>query len=470
MHFEHHIENNTNHQAGHINYAILLASLDRHIDAIEVLNRTIKITNGQRKGKALSLLGMSLLELSAFSEAEAAFDKSIQYRPTHGPTWRRLAFSRSKLSSFSEADVISTYVRSDAVSPGNARTKGDLANYLFSVGRFDDALEHYRDATKLAPSKASYAIERSVNLIASERPSAARKVLKKAKAIKLSASSERQTKKIDAFLNGNNAKVLKLLSSKASADETELDGFLTALLFLEVGDFENAVGKLSKLPPNGTYFEPGTFLLAKYLYRAGRLDEAEKLLTQLTAAGTQSPIYLLYLGRTKTAQHEFEAAFEAHRRAYELYPESGRVTIEYAGALRKIGQSDTATSVLLTYLEESPKDSRALIALAEAYDSDGNFDRAEQIYKLVFDQQSENAATAKKLANVQLRAGRVSGALTTLERVIEQHPSEIDARLLRAKALSELGRHSDAVIEYQRVLKLDANNEAAQSALDQIAG
>lgn len=468
--YEHHITQNPNHQAGHINYAILLADLERHMDAIEVLNQAIEITNGKRKGKALSLLGMSLMELAAFGEAETAFERSIEYRPTHGPTWRRLAYSRSKIETFSEAEIVSTFERSDAVSPGNARTKVDLADYYFSVGRFDDALDYYKQATKLAPTKASYAIKRATNLIASERPAAARKVLKKAKAIELSSSDAKHVKKIDLLLNGNDAKILKLLGNTVKDDKSELGSFLTVLLHLKIGDFESAAIELAVLPQESTFIEPGKFLLAKHYFRAGRISEAENLLTELTVAGTQSPIYWLYFGRTQTAQNSMQSAHDAHKRAYDLYPESGRVTIEYTHALRNLGQNQASIDILLTYLEDSPKDSRALLALAGFFDLDRNYDRAEQIYRLVYDQQSGDSKTAKKLASVQLRANRIEAALTTLDQALEQSPSDIEARLLKAETLSKLGRKSDSVIEYQRVLKLDEDNETAQYALDQLTG
>ena len=468
--YAYHIRANPNHQAGHINYAILLADLDRHEDAIAVLNKTIEITNGKRKGKALALLGISLMELEDYEQAEAAFGRSIEYRPTHGPTWRRLANSRAKTGRFSEEDVISTFLRSDAVAPGSARTKADLANYYFSVGRFDDALEFYRNATKLAPTKASYALVRAVNLIASERPSAARKLLKKLRATKLSRAEEQQVRMIDVLLNGNSAKVLKMLGGANADYDSELDAFLMVLLHLEVGDFEGANEKLSKFGASSNYKSPARFILAKQLYRSERLGEAEALLSDLTTRSAQSPIYWLYLGRTKTAQNAPDDAYDAHKQAYDLYPESGKVTIEYARSLRALGQSQNAIEVLLTYLEEKPKESRALIALADFYDMDGNLERAEQIYKLVHDQQTDSYDTATKLAIVQLRANRVRAALSTLDRVIEQNPSETQVRLLRADALQKLGRYEDAAIEYERVLKLDANNETAKSALVQLAG
>ena len=156
-----HISQNPNHQAGHINYAIYLANLDQREEAIRVLQRAIEITSGNRKGKSYSLLGIQKVHLAAYQDAVDSFERSIQLRPGHGPTWRRLASAKAKLPDYTQQDVISTFQKSDAVSPENANTKEELAAYLFSIGRFDEALPYYREASKLAPEKVSMLVRRT---------------------------------------------------------------------------------------------------------------------------------------------------------------------------------------------------------------------------------------------------------------------------------------------------------------------
>ena len=468
--YEVHISNNGAHQAGHINYAIFLADQEKYQDAIVVLERAIGITSGNRKGKSYALLGITQSKLGNFIEAEAAFEESIRFRPGHGATWRRLADARSKLANFAQGDIISTFQKSDAVAPGNAITKQDFAAYYFSVGRFDEALPLYRDASKLAPEKTGLLLERVQNLIASERPSAARRLLKKIKAQRLSTSEKGQVKILDLVLNGKQSSILKFLDSGKARQETDADRFNLLLAFLDVGDFENAKKTASGLSEHSTYSEPSRFLLGRSLYRAGRYADASTLFSELTKSNELSPAYWLYLGRAHTEKSELDSALKAIGKAYALYPGSGRVVIDYSKALSNVGDRTRAAEVLFSYLEENQKDSRALTALAEFYVSGKNYDRAEQLYKVVYELQSDNMRVAKGLARVQIEAGRPASAIRTLGRIIAQEPSDTEARLMRARANDALGDTQAAIFEYQAVLKLDARNETAKTELQKIGG
>ena len=171
------IDDTPNHQAGHINFAMLLMQQGRLTEALPVLESAVGITNGRRKGKSLALLGALYLDRGAFDLAETALQQSIEYRPTHAPTWRRLAIARARNARATQDDTIATFQRALALSPGSAPTLGALAEYYFSVGRYDDALEPFRSASRQSQVPQEVLLMRAINLLASERPSAARNVL-----------------------------------------------------------------------------------------------------------------------------------------------------------------------------------------------------------------------------------------------------------------------------------------------------
>ena len=91
-----HVAANPNHNPGYVNYGILLAETGQHEEAIRVFERSVDITSSSRKGKSLSLLGQSQMVLNAYEDAINSFDKSIQFRPDSGPTWRRFATAKAR--------------------------------------------------------------------------------------------------------------------------------------------------------------------------------------------------------------------------------------------------------------------------------------------------------------------------------------------------------------------------------------
>jgi tetratricopeptide (TPR) repeat protein len=466
--YQAHIDDNPNHQAGHINYAILLMRLDRHAAALPVLQRSIEITSGRRKGKSFALLGMLHLELGDYEAAERAFQQSIEFRPSHAPTWRRLALAQARSGRASQAEVISTFQRAAALSPGNGLIETGLAEYYFSVGRFDDALAPFRSASRNVEQSGDVLLDRAINLLVSERPSAARNVTRTLTTLDLTPSQDRQAELFDAILSGSSAAVLRRLNAyEATQEHTERDGFLHVLGFVELGDLEAAEIHAGRLAPTSIFYQPAQFQLARALYRSDQAERAQLILDALIASNDQSPIFWLYLGRSHA---DPSAALAAHRRAHELLPRSGRMTIELAEALNAMGEAEEATAILFAYLDDHPNEARALRALAGIFDTNQQLDRAEQIYRIIYDLNTGDMDVGRALADIQYRAGRYETALSTLDGLIELQPSLIVIRQRRAETLIRLGRAGEARVELERVLRLDPGNETATTMLAGYAG
>lgn len=461
--YQAHIEHSPNHQAGHINYAILLMRLDQHAQALPVLERAIEITSGRRKGKSYALLGMLHMELDRYALAELAFQQSIEFRPSHAPTWRRLAVAQARTGAFTQQQVVATFERAAALSPGNGLIEARLAEFYFSVGRFDDALAHFRNATRHSPEQAELFLDRSLNLLMSERPTAAGRVLQQMDELDLTPSQARQRQVLEGLVNRSAGDLERFAGmSAADPERTARESFLQVLANLELGDFEMARRLASGFDTASPYAQPAQFQLARHLYRGDRPAEARQRLAALVEGNDQSPIFWLYLGRAEADPPE---ALSAHRRAHALLPRSGRMTIEYAQALDAAGQFEPATALLFAYLDTHPNETRALRALAQIFDANARVQRAEQIYRIIHDLNTDDRAAGQDLADAQVRAGRFDAALVTLDSLIESEPSRIAIRQARVETLLRLGRTQEARRELQRILRLDPDNENARSML-----
>ncbi|WP_300532041.1 tetratricopeptide repeat protein [Maricaulis sp.] len=466
--YQRHIANNPNHQAGHINLAILLMRLDQHGAARPVLERAVEITSGRRKGKSFALLGILHMELAEFDQAERAFQQSIEFRPSHAPTWRRLAQAQARSGAIAQDEVIATFQRAAALSPGNGLIEIGLAEFFFSTGRFDDALAPFRSASRMMPQDGEVLLSRALNLLVSERPSAARNVLRTLRSMELDGAQEGQAELLEEILNGSNASVLRhLRAHEAGHGLAERDVFLQILGHLDVGDYDNARRFADDLASASIFFQPTRFQIARQLYRDGRTEEARAELQALVANNDQSPIFWLYLAR---AQTDPQAALSAHRRAHQLLPRSGRMTIEFAQALNSVGQSEPAITTLFAYLDDHPNETRALRALAGIFDANQQLGRAEQIYRVIYDLNTDDMSVGTALADIQYRAGRFDAALETLDSLVELQPALISIRQSRAETLMRLSREVDARMELERILRLDPGNETATTMLANYAG
>lgn len=74
-----------------------------------------------------------------------------------------------------------------------------------------------------------------------------------------------------------------------------------------------------------------------------------------------------------------------------------------------------------------------------------------------------------RLADAYRKAGDPERALELLQAGLERHPRYLSAHIVKARVLTDLGRHEDAAVAYRRVLELDPQNLVALGALAGLA-
>ncbi len=93
-------------------------------------------------------------------------------------------------------------------------------------------------------------------------------------------------------------------------------------------------------------------------------------------------------------------------------------------------------------------------------------DRANQISRLVERRErNPRTHTFAELADLLREAGELDRALRVIEDGLRHHPHFLNARLVYARLLGELGRPDEAERAFRSVLEIDSENETARSAL-----
>ncbi len=216
--------------------------------------------------------------------------------------------------------------------------------------------------------------------------------------------------------SGDYASAAKLYSQliAGGADSAEIRSNYGIMLHLSgenrksLEQFRLALRRNPNLPPANLFAGLAEFDLHDYRAALPYLKHAQELNPQATAP-------LLALGKAYAAMREYEAANDAYTKAGSLDPS---LAVAWYGA----GVTDRA---------------RAEELLNRAARS-GN--------------SSDVNGPAKKL---------LDDALTALNRAIVLEPNAARTHLIMAEALSDAGRFSDAVNEYQTTLKIDPSLAAA---------
>ena len=461
-----HLAANPNHNPGYVNYGILLADTGRHEEAVRVFERSVEITSSSRKGKSLSLLGQSQVILGRYEEAIDSFDRSIQFRPNSGPTWRRFATAKARSGQYPSEEIEADYQRALALSPDSAITMREWGEFNFSLGRFEAALPLFRNASDEAQNSFSVLFSRSVNLLASERPRAARSVIRRMANVEMSSEQQLLLKALQEASGVIRPPTLETRDEICAArNGNEQLTYMCLLLQLETGEMEAASAVATELSATSIFAQPAEFALARYEYVQGSPETASERLDVLLSNNPTSPLFWLYKARSLAVAEENEEALLAFARALELNPESRKTTLEMSGHLLVMEEYDAAEQLLAAYVALNPTDAPVLTALARVYEESGNPEKAEETLLQLMDMNEENdAEITEQLLAVQVTLEKYAEALTFADDLLEQNPANISVRRLRVQALTELGEEEEAAAELDRIQRLLPDAEATADA------
>ncbi|MGH7542240.1 MAG: hypothetical protein ACRELC_14700, partial [Gemmatimonadota bacterium] len=76
--------------------------------------------------------------------------------------------------------------------------------------------------------------------------------------------------------------------------------------------------------------------------------------------------------------------------------------------------------------------------------------------------------TFARLADLYRKGGHLGRALDVVEAGLVHHPHYLNARIVHARVLHELGRDGEAAAAFRRVLEIDGENLVARQALEEI--
>ncbi|MHA7857375.1 MAG: tetratricopeptide repeat protein [Henriciella sp.] len=466
-----HLAANPNHNPGYVNYGILLADTGRHEEAVRVFERSVDITSSSRKGKSLSLLGQSQVALGLYEEAIDSFDKSIQFRPDSGPTWRRFATAKARSGLYPSEEIEADYQRALALAPDSAVTLTDWAEFNFSFGRFETALPMFREASTQAQNDFDILFSRAVNLMASERPRAARQIVRRMANVEMSSEQALLLKALQEASGMIRPPTVETKDEVCIArGETERLIYTCLLLQLELDDLEAAAGIASELPATSVFTQPAAFALARYEYRQGSPEMAAERLDVLLTKNPQSPLFWLYKARSLAISEQNEEALIAFGRALELNPESRKTTLEMSDHLMVMEYYEQAEQILMGYLLVKPNDGSILLALAGVQEAAGAPEAAEETLLQLMDMSEEDdAETTQKLVAVQVSLDKFADALANADNLLEQDPANIEVRRLRVEALTALGEDEEAEAELDRIRRLEPAENTEESAAAEFA-
>jgi tetratricopeptide (TPR) repeat protein len=287
-------------------------------------------------------------------------------------------------------------------------------------------------------------------------------------------------------LRGRGAAMRAMSLAAPGAPVVPLDALLEARRLLAGNRPQEAAammsGVLSALPS----CVPALEIMAEALLDSGRLDEAYSAL-RTALLGNEKPDLLMNLGEVEVRRNNPNAAREAFRRAVDLDPRNDRAWAATGLLAARLGDLSGAREALDKALALNGTLFEARVVRAQLALTDGDAAGALQHLQRALQVRPDDPWASGWAGVAHLAAGNLAAAQPRLEAAaardpetftlplvealrrqgkVEQalarlgtpRPEDVEAQLLHARCLLDLGRHADAVAALQPLLQLRPND------------
>ena len=232
------------------------------------------------------------------------------------------------------------------------------------------------------------------------------------------------------------------LERAVAADPRQTDARrMLALAWLNLEAYDKAVDLLNDDPRRGA--DPSLqYAYALALVRSGRPEEAEQIFTQLLAAHGDSPELNVLVGQAHAQQGDFAGAIRALQHALALKKDAENVNATLGTIYLKQGRLDEAAAALRAELAAHPDAVTAKHTLGAVLELQGHLDEAVTLLRSALQARPHFADARYLLGKILLAQGMATEAVGHLEAAARIAPEDANVHFQLAQAYEKTGRTS----------------------------
>ncbi|MCE2557673.1 MAG: tetratricopeptide repeat protein [Acidobacteria bacterium] len=372
--------------------------------------------NPEARGAHLNL-GIALLELGRFKEADGALRRALAINPRDLDANQNLAESMRKQGRYDEA--AEQFRRVLQIDGNYALAWAGLGQTQYDSGRYEQAIDAVNRALSLNPDSPQIATFHF-----------------------LLGRASREAGRL------RTAEQSLLRAAELTPDETEALRAL-ATLYLRMGRLDDAraiAARAEQIKPGS----PATLhTRAEVLRRQRRYDEAIAAYREALEIDSKSASVHAGLGLALFELQRHEEAIGSLERALTIdpdLPEASSMHRVTGQALQELGRLEAAVTRFERALELEPRDAVALDHLAFIRFNEGRHEEALGLYRALIETEDGNATAHGNMGITLLNLGGYAEAVQSLERSLALDPDQATARA----ALAEARRRAAAAPPPQR--------------------
>ena len=386
-----------------------------------------------RKQKYLES-GQRYYDKGQYREAEIQFENAIQVDSRFADAHYKLALAALKLQQWPTAyqELLTTV----QIQPDQYAAHLDMANLLISSGHSNDAKEHLDLLAEKQPNNPDVYIARANYYAATNNTSAALADMQKALQLDPSRS--------DSYLN------LALLQLRGQQwDAAEIN-------------FKKAV----ELSPKSTN---ALVSLGNFYQTRGRFPEAEQVFRRAIETAADDPNPRLSLAALYMAENKPGQAEEFLRQSKKDFPGNSVGYRMLGDFYFANNQLDKATAEYAALYQDHAKDIVVKKNYIQLLILKDRLDDARKLNDEVVKAKPDDADAQVYKGEIELRSGKASDAINTLQAVLKNDPDNAVAHYQQGLAFDQLGNTNRAEAEWREAVRLRPDIVEAHRALAGVA-
>jgi tetratricopeptide (TPR) repeat protein len=244
---------------------------------------------------------------------------------------------------------------------------------------------------------------------------------------------------------------------KADAGNVEaLQG--RALHYLEQGDDDKAIESLTQLVEKQANNPGALGILAEALTNAKKYDEALKYSDKVIEVAPKSTLGYNLRARIKVLKDDLKGAIEDLNKALEIDSRDVSSLLMRGRLLAAEGKATEAKADVDKALALNPDLPQAILTKGMLAAQAGRFAEAITDLQTLLHSDPKNKEYRLQLATYLVADKRPRRAIEVLDNLIEADASDADALRARGDALLSIGKHADAIADYENALKIEPDD------------
>ena len=436
------------------------------VPAIRYLEK--QLAAAPRDLKALNLMGIALTGAGKRDAANVRFREALALDPGFYPARKNLAINEYDSGRLEDARGHLEAVLK--LAPDDAIANLYLAEIHYRAKRHRVALGYYAKSGGRYAQDPLWTLHYARGLLEGARTKDAVAVLDQLPPTDGAALFEAGVALGEAAAHADAARFFG--AARTGYRDPYAAGFNQALMLIEAGEHEAAIGVVQELVAAGQARAELHNLASRAYLGAGRIQEAYDALRQAIRLEPKAPEHYVDLALICVEHDSFDLGLEIVDIGLSQLPESSMLYLQRGVLLAMKGQMVEAEKEFETARRLAPDDSMAYAALGMVWMQSGQADKAVEVLRAELDRRQGHVvpyifAVALLRSGVDPAAPEAAEAAAALRASIEANPDFSPSRAELGRLLFKRDEIEPAIRELEKAVELDPAATPALYALSQ---